>query len=55
MSTPWLFLFLLMKMRLKIEIKIVLSWFEVYTVILFKYQVLLVFVGESFYDHQINL
>ena len=36
-----------MKMRLKIEIKIVLSWFEVYTVILFKYQVLLVFVGES--------
>ena len=53
--TLWHFLFLLIKSRLKIEIEIVLSWFDVYTVILCKYQVLLVFVSESFYNHQLNL
>ena len=44
-----------MKKRLTIEIKKVLSLFEVYTVILCKHQLLLVFVGESFYNHQLNL
>ena len=41
--------------RLTIEIKIVLSQFEVYTVILCKHQLLLVFGSESFYNHQLNL
>ena len=40
---------------LTIEIKIVLSQFEVYTVILYKHQLLLVFDGENFYNPQLNL
>ena len=53
-ATSWLFLFLLMKKRLIIEIKIVLSPFEVCTVIFCKHQLLLVFVGESFCNLQLN-
>ena len=53
--TPWLSLFLLMKKRLTIKIKIVLSQFEVYTVILCEHQLSLLFAGESFYNHQLNL